>query len=439
MTKARKTQIVVVGGGAGGLELAARLGSHFGRDAFDILLVEKNRTHIWKPLLHEVAAGSLDANLDEVGYRSHGHAWGYRFFYGAMEGVDLGARHVLIAPILDEDGREIMGRHRIRYDYLVLAVGSVSNDFGTKGVAQNCIFLDSRLQADRFRSKLLDHCLRVSRTLSQHPDAADAVVRVDIVGGGATGVELAAELYNAASELRHYGLEVFDESRLKVTLIEAGPRILPALPEELAKAAHEELEALGVRVVTGEQVVEATPEGMITKSGELIKADLRVWAAGVKGPDMLAGLGLEVTRSNQLVVTPTLQTTRDERIFAIGDCAWFVPKGQTRPVPPRAQAAHQMAAAAFHNIRALIQGEPLKDFVYRDHGSLVSLSHFSTVGSLMGNLIGGRMAIEGRLARFVYVSLYRMHLIAIHGWLKGLALILVGHVNHIVRPRLKLH
>ncbi len=437
-SKPRKTQIVVVGGGAGGLELATRLGANFGREAFDILLVEKNRTHIWKPLLHEVAAGSLDANLDEVGYRSHGHAWGYRFFYGAMEGVDLASRHVLIAPILDEDGREIMGRHRIRYDYLVLAVGSVSNDFGTKGVAQNCIFLDSRLQADRFRSKLLDHCLRVSRTLSQNPDS-DAVVRVDIVGGGATGVELAAELYNSAAELRHYGLEVFDESRLKVTLIEAGPRILPALPEDLAKAAHAELEALGVRMVTGEQVVEATPEGMITKSGELIKADLRVWAAGVKGPDMLAGLGLEITRNNQLVVKPSLQTTKDERVFALGDCAYFVAEGEKRAVPPRAQAAHQMAGIVFHNIRAMIRSKPLRDFVYRDHGSLVSLSHFSTVGSLMGNLIGGRMAIEGRLARFVYVSLYRMHLIAIHGWLKGLALIAVGHVNHIIRPRLKLH
>jgi NADH dehydrogenase len=438
MTKPRKTQIVVVGGGAGGLELATRLGARFGREQFDIILVEKNRTHIWKPLLHEVAAGSLDANLDEVGYRSHGHAWGYRFFYGAMEGVDRDSRHVVIAPILDEDGREIMGRHRIRYDYLVLAVGSVSNDFGTKGVAQHCIFLDSRLQADRFRSKLLDHCLRVSRTLSQDANA-DAVVRVDIVGGGATGVELAAELYNSAAELRHYGLEVFDESRLTVTLIEAGPRILPALPEDLAKAAHQELEALGVRIVTGEQVVEATAEGMITKSGELIKADLRVWAAGVKGPDVLAKLGLETTRSNQLVVKPTLQTSRDDRIFAIGDCAWFVPQGQTKAVPPRAQAAHQMAATAFRNISAMIAGKPLKDFTYRDHGSLVSLSHFSTVGSLMGNLIGGRMAIEGRLARFVYVSLYRMHLIAIHGWLKGLALILVGHVNHIIRPRLKLH
>jgi NADH dehydrogenase len=438
-SKPRKTQIVVVGGGAGGLELATKLGGRLGREKFDIILVEKNRTHIWKPLLHEVAAGSLDANLDEVGYRSHGHAWGYRFFYGAMEGIDRETRHLLIAPIKGEDGREIMGSHRIRYDYLVLAVGSVSNDFGTKGVAEHCIFLDSRLQADRFRSKLLDHCLRVSRTLQADP-SADVFVRVDIVGGGATGVELAAELYNSASELRHYGLEVFDESRLKVTLIEAGPRILPALPETLAAAAHKELEALGVRILTSTPVVEATGEGMLTKSSEFIAADLRVWAAGVKGPDILKDVaGLETTRANQLAVKPSLQTTRDDRIFAIGDCAYFVPEGATRPVPPRAQSAHQMASTAFHNICALIKGRPLKAFVYKDHGSLVSLSHFSTVGSLMGNLIGGRMAIEGRLARFVYVSLYRMHLIAIHGWLKGLTLILVGHVNHIIRPKLKLH
>jgi len=135
---ARKIQIVIAGGGAAGLELATRLGAHFGRRHFDIILVEKNRTHIWKPLLHEVATGSLDANLDEVGYRSHGFAWGYRFFYGALDGIDRDNREVLIAPILDEDGREIMGRHRIRYDYLVVAVGSVTNDFGTPGAAEHC-------------------------------------------------------------------------------------------------------------------------------------------------------------------------------------------------------------------------------------------------------------------------------------------------------------
>jgi NADH dehydrogenase len=434
-----KTQIVVVGGGAGGLELIRRLGAKLGSDDYDVILVERNRTHIWKPLLHEVAAGSLDANLDEVGYRSHCHRWRYRYFYGSLEAIDREARQVVIAPILDEDGTEVIGRHRIRYDYLVIAIGSVANDFGTPGVQQHCLFLEDRDQADRFRLKLLNQCLRVSRTISADPKA-EAFVDIAIVGGGATGVELSAELYNSAAALRHYGLEVFDESRLRVTLIEAGPRILPALPEKLAMAAHEELEALGVRVLVNTAVTKATETGMMTKSGEEVRADIKVWAAGVRGADILQDLdGLEATRSRQLVVRPTLQTTRDDRIFAIGDCCFLKPEGEDRPVPPRAQAAHQMAWTAYCNILHLIRNEPLESFRYTDHGSLVSLSRFSTVGSLMGNLVGGRMAIEGRLARMVYLSLYRMHLIGIHGWLKGLALIVVGHVNQVVRPRLKLH
>jgi NADH dehydrogenase len=435
----RKTQIVVVGGGAAGLELVTRLGRHFGRTHHDIILVERNRTHVWKPLLHEVAAGSLDANLDEVGYRSHCHRWGYRYFQGALETVDRDAREVVLAPLRDEDGNELIGRHRIRYDYLVLATGSVTNDFGTKGVRQNCIFLDDRAGADRFRSRLLDHCLRVSRAMTANSDA-DAYVKVAIVGAGATGVELAAELFNAASALSYYGLEVFDERRLQVTLIEAGPRILPALPEKLAQAAREELEALGVRVLTGTKVSEVTGTAVLTSDGGAIEADLRVWAAGVRGADRMAGLaGLETTPTNQLVVRPTLQTTRDDRVFAMGDCCSCKLDGSERPVPPRAQAAHQMAATVYRNLLRAMDGRALEPFVYRDHGSLVSLSRYSTVGSLMGNLVGGRMAIEGRLARMVYASLYRMHLIAIHGWLKGLGLVLVGHVNKIVRPRLKLH
>jgi NADH dehydrogenase len=347
---------------------------------------------------------------------------------------------VVVAPVFDESGREIIARHTIRYDYLVLAIGAISNDFGTPGVRQHCLFLEDRAQADRFRQKLLNQCLRVSRTLSVDP-MSDASVRIAIVGGGATGVELSAELYNAAAGLRHYGLEVFDESRLKVTLIEAGPRLLPALPERLAEAATSELEALGVRVMTGASITEVDDTGMKTKSGEMIAADIRVWAAGVRGADLLHEIaGLETTRNNQLVVRPTLQTTRDERVFAVGDCCYFKPEGENKPVPPRAQAAHQMASVAYRNILKLIDNKPdLETFVYRDKGSLVSLSRFSTVGSLMGNLVGGRMAIEGRLARLVYVSLYRMHLIAIHGWLKGMTLIAIGHVNQVIRPRLKLH
>jgi len=437
-TAAKKTQIVVVGGGAGGLELARRLGARYGRKAHDIILVDRSRTHIWKPLLHEVAAGALDANLDEVSYPSHGYRWGYRFFYGQLEAINRTARTITIAPLLDEDGSELIGRHLIRYDYLVLAIGSVSNDFGTPGVRENCILLDDQAAADRFRNRLLNHCLRVARATSIDPDA-DAYVRIGIVGGGATGVELAAELYNAASGLRHRGLEVFDDKRLKVVLIEAGPRILPALPDRLAAAAAAELEALGVRVLAGTRVTEVLPDAIVA-SDEHIPCDLMVWAAGVRGAAVLDGIGgLETSRSCQLIVRPTLQTSRDDRIFALGDCCHCLLPGSERPVPPRAQSAHQMAATVAENLRRLMQGRPLVDYVYKDHGSLVSLSRYSTVGSLMGNLVGGRMAVEGRLARFVYLSLYRMHLLAIHGWIKGTALIVIGHVNRIVRPRLKLH
>jgi NADH dehydrogenase len=434
----RKTQIVVVGGGAGGLELVRRLGAKFGRKHHDIILVDKNLSHIWKPLLHEVAAGSLDANLDEVGYRAHCFRWGYRFFQGTLEDIDREAKTITLAPVADRDGTELISDHVIRYDYLVLAVGSVSNDFGVPGVKEHCIYLDARDQADRFRTKLLNHCLRVSRALMTNP-ASDERVRIAIVGGGATGVELAAELYNAAGALRHYGLEVFDESRLEVTLLEAGERILPALPERLAESATHELQMLGVEVLTDTQVIRAERGKLFTRCEHEIEADLIVWAAGVKGPEFLSELDLETNPRNQVVVGPTMQSVTDPAIFALGDCCSYVPEGEARPIPPRAQAAHQMADTVFKNLVRLQKGKPLKTFVYKDNGSLISLSKFSTVGSLMGNLVGGAMAIEGRLARFIYTSLYRMHLMAIHGWLKGIGLMFIGRVNRIVRPRLKLH
>lgn len=434
----KKTQIVVIGGGAGGLGLVRKLGARLGREKYDVILVDRNRSHIWKPLLHEVAAGSLDANLDEVGYGGHGSRWGYRFFYGTFEGLDRERKIIKTSPLLDENGDEIIGVHEIRYDYLVLAVGGVSNDFGITGVKENAMFLEHRDQADQFRSKLLNACFRVSHALDNGDKSA--CVDLVIVGGGATGVELSAELYNAAKALRNYGLEVFDESRMNVTLIEAGERILPALPEKLATAAAEELTALGVKILTSTMVSEVQKDFVGTKDGEKIKAGLTLWAAGVKGPDYMTELnGLETDRLNRLVVNEFLQTTEDERVFAIGDCASFIPEGSDRPLPPRAQSAQQMATTVFENIIALIEKKAMKKFIYNDRGSLVSLSRFSTVGSLMGNLVGGRMAVEGRLARIAYASLYRLHLIAIHGWLRGVALIVIGRVNQIVRPKLKVH
>ena len=427
--------IVIVGGGAGGLELATRLGRKLGRKKrATVTLVDRSSIHIWKPLLHEVATGALDAGLDEVSYRSHARLHGFNFQLGTLCGIDREQRYVLLAPLLDEDGREVLAQRRVDYDYLVLALGSVTNDFGTPGVASHCIFLDDPQHAERFHKRMLNGFLR----LNARPDEGE-LLRVAIVGGGATGVELSAELYNAARWLTYYGLPNIRPQDMRVTLVEAGPSILPALPERISSKAHHELVDLGVQVRLDTRVSAAEATGLRTSEGELIEADLMVWAAGIKAVDMLAGIaGLETNRINQLLVGPTLQTTRDERIFAMGDCcACAMANG--RNVPPRAQAAHQMASNVADNILAILDDKPLCPYEYRDYGSLVSLSQYSTVGSLMGNLTRGSMVVEGRLARIVYISLYRMHQIAIHGWLRTILFVMSEKVGRVIRPRLKLH
>lgn len=427
--------IVIVGGGAGGLELATRLGHKLGRkERASITLVDRSSIHIWKPLLHEVATGALDAGLDEVSYRAHARLHGFNFQLGTLCGIDRDRREILLEPITDEKGREVLARRSVGYDYLVMALGSVTNDFGTDGAASHCIFLDAPQHAEHFHKQMLNGFLR----LNAHPDDSE-MLRVAIVGGGATGVELSAELYNAAKWLTFYGLPNIRPEKMLVTLVEAGPSILPALPERISSKAHRELVNLGVQVLLDTRVSAAEPAGLRTSGGELIEADLMVWAAGIKAPDMLAGIaGLETNRINQLQVKATLQTTRDERIFAIGDCcACPMPDGKN--VPPRAQAAHQMASTVAANILALTRRKPLRPYAYRDYGSLVSLSRYSTVGSLMGNLTRGTMVVEGRLARVMYISLYRMHQIAIHGWLRTVLFVMSEKVGRVIRPRLKLH
>ncbi len=434
----RKTQIVVVGGGAAGLGLVRKLGARYSRKTHDIILIEPNRTHVWKPLLHEVAAGSLDPNVDEIGYGGHAARWGYRFFNGALERIDRERRRVVTAPLHDEDGQVIVDRHEIRYDWLVLAIGGVANDFGIPGVREHAMFLESRPQADRFRQKLLNACLRVNDRRQHRGE--DAVLPICIVGGGATGVELSAELVDAAQALRAYGLEVFDDDAIRITLLEAGPRLLPALPEEVSEKVAVELGNLGVDVRTGTMVTEIAPGRVETKDGAAIEAEMILWAAGVRGDHALAGMtDLALSKQGRIVVEPTLRTADDERIFAIGDCAHCVLPGEEAPVPPRAQSAQQMADHALAQLDRAQKGEELTPFVYRDKGSLVSLARFNTLGSLMGNLVGGQMAIRGRLARLAYMSLYRMHLLSVHGWIRGPVHILASEISKATRPALKLH
>ena len=427
-------QIVIIGGGAGGLELATQLGRRFGRKGkANITLVDKNRTHIWKPLLHEVATGSLDTSTDGVVYHAHAAKHGYTFQLGEFCDLDTEQKTITLAPSFDSEGDQVLPERQLSYDKLVLAIGSVSNDFGTPGVAEHCYFLDSHAQAERFHHGLINNFLRINQK------ATSDNLEIAIVGGGATGVELSAELYHVADLLKSYGLPQMTAQQLKISLIEAGPRILPALPERISLSARKELVRLGVNVRESVRVASATEDGFLTAEDEEIRADMMIWAAGVKAPDFVSRLGVfETSRNNQVLVQPTLQAKGFDDIWVIGDCcACEQPDGSW--VPPRAQSAHQMAECVLNNLIALTKGDPQKPYIYKDHGSLVNLSRYSTVGSLMGNLTGNSMFIEGRIARFVYISLYRMHQIAIHGWPKAMLVILAEKLGKVVRPKMKLH
>jgi NADH dehydrogenase len=429
--------IVVVGGGAGGLVLATKLGNRLGRRGkARITLVDCALTHIWKPLLHEVAAGTLRADSDGLDYFVHARAHHFAFELGQMSGLDRARRELKLDPVVDPSGVELVPGRRLAYDTLVIAVGSVLNDFGIPGVREHCLFLDSRPQAERIHQEVFGRFLR------GHAEAGSAAprrLRFAIVGAGATGVEFAAELRHAARHLVSYGLRGFDPDRdIEVRLIEAAPSVLPALPERLQQATERALHDLGVEVHTGQQVERVTAEGVHTRSGRLLPADLTVWTAGVKGPAWLAGLdGLEVNRLNQLVVEPTLKVTRDEHVFALGDCAACPRPGSDRPVPPRAQAAHQQAHLLARSLARRLEGRPLLPFVYKDYGSLISLSS-STIGNLMGNLFKS-ITIEGFLARLAYLSLYKKHQISLHGLSEVTLMALANVLHRRTRPQLKLH
>ncbi|MFG3692127.1 NAD(P)/FAD-dependent oxidoreductase [Stutzerimonas stutzeri] len=428
-------RIVIVGGGAGGLELATRLGRTLGkRGKARITLIDANLTHIWKPLLHEVAAGSLNSSADELNYVAQAKWNHFEFQMGRMCGLERERKCVHLAPSFDEHGIELVPARTLAYDTLVIAVGSTTNDFGTKGAAEHCIFLDTREQAERFHRHLLSHYMRAHAS-----EGRQGTINMAIVGAGATGVELAAELHHAARELAAYGLDGIKPEDVHITLIEAGPRVLPALPERISQPVHQTLGNLGVTVLTDAAVSKVTEEGLHTTNGDFVPATLKVWAAGIRAPSFLHELdGLETNRINQLQVLPTLQTTRDEDIFAFGDCAACPQPDSDRNVPPRAQAAHQQASLLVKSLSRRLRGESLPSYRYRDYGSLISLSSFSAVGNLMGNLTGNVM-LEGWLARMFYVSLYRMHQIALYGVARTGLMMIGDKLSTSTVPRLKLH
>lgn len=437
-------RIVIVGGGAGGIELATQLGKRLGRRGLArITLVDRTLTHVWKPLLHEVAAGSLDFSANDVNYLAQARWNHFEFQPGMLCGLDRQHKEVRLAEALDEGGDPMTPARRLPYDTLILAVGSRSADFGVPGVREYCSFLDTTEQALRFHRRLLRRYLQAHARAEQGEgpgmEGHDAL-NIVIVGGGATGVELAAELRHASRQLPVYGLDSIAPQHVRITVLDRAPRLLAALPERLGRDAESTLAALDVQVRCNVAVAEVTGDAVLTKGGEAFPATFVVWAAGIEAPPVLNTLdGLETNSRHQLMVRRTLQTTQDDAIFAIGDCAAcpMDDAGDTM-VPPLAQAAHQQARFLAKHLPRHLDGASLPSFVFRNRGSLVSLAHTSAVGNLMGNLLRN-VTLEGRLARYFYALLYRRHQLVVHGVRRTVLAILLTRLWRRTEPRLKLH
>ncbi|MEG0558079.1 MAG: FAD-dependent oxidoreductase, partial [Comamonas sp.] len=248
----KTARVLVVGGGVAGVEIASALGKLGDPHIASVTLVDADSAHVWKPMLHTIAAGTRDLAQQQTTYLAQATDAHFAYQPGEMCGLDRSAREVLLAPIQAPDGREIVPSRRLPYDKLVIAVGSGANDFGTPGVTEHCFMIDSRRKADAFNQEIR---LRMVQCMTSGEQ-----LQVAIVGAGATGVELAAELVQLAESATAYGA-LGVAAKFRIVLIEAGPRVLPSFPEEISEATRQRLEALGVSVIVSGRVKSATAQG----------------------------------------------------------------------------------------------------------------------------------------------------------------------------------
>ncbi|WP_429280417.1 NAD(P)/FAD-dependent oxidoreductase [Paraburkholderia sp. GAS41] len=431
-----------MGAGAAGLELATRLGNGVGRDRLaDVVLVDRNSAHFWKPLLHEVAAGQIDASSHQIEYAAHAKWNHYRFERGGLQGIDRERREIIVDETNDTDGNTLLQRRSISYDTLVLALGSVTNFFSVPGAEDYALTLETVEQAESFRRRLLSRLLRAGHAQQAVPRSGKTPVCVTVIGAGATGVELAASLRSLAEMLRDYHLPSLNPlTDIRIRLLEGANRVLPALPQEISSRAHDVLKRLGVEVLTDTQVRSVHAESVVVGDDRALSSDLTIWAAGVEGPAVLKTLGgLSLNRLGQVAVDRMLQVDPSSGIYAMGDCAACSARGDDALVPPRAQAAWQQAVYLNDAIARRLKHCPVPLFSYRDQGTLISFGHAGAAGALMSELLRRPLIIDGWFAASCYKHLYRRHILGLTGIRRTVMYAASQWLRERVRPTVKLN
>ena len=374
-------RVVVAGAGFGGLTAIDRLA----RRSLDVTLVDRNSYSTFQPLLYQVATAGLTSADVAYPLWVAARKAGAHFRKGDVAGIDPGRRELRLA-----DGTAL------GYDYLILATGVSAAFYGVPGAAEHSFSLYTRRDATVLRD-------RVMTALEQRSFSGDdRRLDITVVGGGATGVELAGTL----AELRNIALPAafpeIDQARMQVRLIEQGPGLLGPFHGKLRDYARAELLARGVDVRLDTAIKEVQDGQVLLADGDVLPSDITAWAAGVSAPAWVAGLGLATGPGGRLRTGPDLRVTGQDAIFAVGDIA--VIDGQ--PLPQLAQPAIQEGRHAADQILHLVAGQPTTPMHYKDKGIMATIGHRSAVVELPS-----RIRIRGTLAWLAWLALHLVTLL----------------------------
>ena len=375
-----RPKVVILGAGFGGLTAARALDR-----IADVTLIDRHNFQTFLPLLYQVSTAGLAADHIAHPVRGALRKTNVKFRMGSPISVDHKNQSVKL------DSSE-----EISFDYLIVALGSATNDFGVKGVSEHALGMKTVSEALTIRASIM----RRFEDLCRFED--DTRLSISVVGGGPTGVEMAG----AIAELKKGPLTSDQReaaAHIEVNLVEAGPRLLPSFSQSLSDRTVKDLQKLGVNVYTNAVVKEVKPRQILLKDGTSIGSEITIWAAGVTGEPGMNKLALPV-EAGRIKIEPTLQVSNYPKVFAIGDIAGGK-DAKGRPLPMVAPVAMQQGRFVAKQIAAILANRPLGTFKYRDKGSMATIGRHKAVVEV------GKLRIGGALAWYAWLWLHLFYLL----------------------------
>lgn len=384
-----KKKVVILGCGFGGMYAAKELLGAVKRGEIELAIINKTNYFLFTPLLHEVATGGLTAGSVSESIRNIFAGYDVQIYEGDAEVIDPTTKSVSIA------GRTIP------YDYLVVTTGAKTNYYNTPGAAEHALELKDLDDALRIKSRIIERFEQAA--LATDSDEKRALLSFIIVGGGATGVELAGELIQFCSLLakRFFNHSQISKKDITIALLTAGTEILTQFEPKLRSVAAAQLEQSGIAIRYNMQVTEVTPEGIRTKDGTAFTARTVFWVAGVKPnlPVFASGDVVPISPTGRIQTDEYMRVAGHAGVFAFGDAA-SKKDSNGKELPMLAQVASRQAPIVARNILALIHGKELTSYEWKSKGSLISLGQWFAVGEIYS------MGIAGTFAWWMWRTVY---------------------------------